>query len=246
MKNLVKILGLSALMIGASSCAVSMKMQGNRFESSEVYGKTGVRFKAENRGQAEVELTPDYTVTPPNSQNPTAGPAHTLTVGVGMGIQERFELGLTSNLNFTGKFQILGEPKLTATNGNISLAVIGSAGFPQESDEGQDIFTTQRKKINLDSQLFGGGLIAGYRVDPMVNFYAGPFAEFGTYNGTYETVGVSTTRFEGTAQNRGAVIGIEVGSPRLTGMIEGAWNQINSGSSSATFWVAGGEIILSF
>ncbi|GEM_PF-2532609 len=238
--------GLVILMTSASSCAVNMKMQGNRFESSEVYGKTAFRLKTAYTGQSNTLLTNDYTLFAPSVQNPDVGPSHTVIVGGGMGIKDRFEVGVDTNSVGKAKFQLLGDPKIRAGEGNFSLSIVGSLGYTSEDDSENAFFSNQGYKVHLESTTYGGQLVAGYRLDKLVNLYAGPFIERGDYTGSYEITGVSRNDLNGHSLNKGAVIGVEFGSPRVTGMIEGAWNQTVSGSSKNSFWVGGAQIIISF
>jgi hypothetical protein len=241
-----KLLGLALLLTAASSCAINMKMQGNRFESSEVYGKTAFRIKTAYTGQSNTELTPDDTLYPPTTSNPDVGPNHTVIIGAGLGIKDRVEIGVDTNWVGKAKFQLLGDPKIRATEGNFSLAVVGSLGFFSYDKSDTGLFSSQEYKVHFENTNYGGQLVAGYRVDRLVNLYAGPFVERGDYTGTYETVGVSKTDFKGSALNRGGVIGIEIGSPRCTGIIEAAWNHTTSGQSKNSFWVGGAQILISF
>lgn len=245
MKNF-QLLGSVALLTAASSCAVSMKMQGNRFESSEVYGKTAFRLKTGYAGQSDVQLTDDFTLVPPNTANPLVEPTHELIVGGSLGIQDRLEIGLDTNSVGKAKLQILGEPKIRAGEGNLSLAVVGTFGYRSWDKSDTGLFSTQEYKSHIENTTYGGQLVVGYRPDPILNLYAGPFIERGTYNGSYEVVNVSKSNYDGKGLNKGAVIGLEIGSPRVTGMLEAAWNHTNSAGSKASFWVGGAQIIVSF
>ncbi len=241
----LEFIGLALLLTAASSCAVSMKMQGNRFESSEVYGKTAGRIDTAYDGQANIELTPDYTFTAPSTTNPNLGAIHDLAVGGGMGIKDRFEIGINTNWVAHAKYQIFGAPKIRAEEGNVSLSAVASLGYDSDtrSDSG---LSSNYYNSHIEYTTVGAQLVAGYRLDPLVNFYFGPFAERGNYTGTYAIQGVSTTNYSGQATNVGGLFGLEIGSPRVSGMIEGAWNHTTSGSSKNSYWLGGAKIIISF
>jgi hypothetical protein len=246
-----KLLGLALILTAASSCAVSMKMQGNRFESSEVYGKTVGRIDGAIPGQANVELTPDYTFIAPSTTNPAIGATHDVYIGGALGVKDRIELSLNSNLVAHAKFQLLGAPKIRADDGNVSLSVIGSLGY--NSDDRSDYgLSNNYYKSHIEYTTYGAQLVAGYRVDRLLNFYAGPFIERGDYKGSYTISGasggavISDTSYSGNATNTGGVLGIEIGSPRVSGMIEGAWNHTVSGNTKASYWVGGVQVIVSF
>jgi hypothetical protein len=247
MKNKIKLLGLAVLLAAmASSCAVSMKMHGNRFESSEVYGKTAFRLKSAYEGQANVELTDDYTLTPPNTGTPNIGPTHNVVIGGGLGVKDRLEFSFDSTWGATAKFQILGAPKLTADEGNFSLSVLGTLGTNSTDQSGNNLFSAQNYKVHLEYTTYSAALLAGYRLDRIVNFYFGPFVEEGTYKGNYETVGVSNVAFDGKGRNKGGILGLEIGNPRVTGILEGVWNHTESASSRASYWLVGTQIVISF
>lgn len=246
MKNLAKLFGLTLVLTAASSCAVSMKMHGNRFESSEVYGKTAFRLKSDYRGQTNVELTPDYTLYAPNTTSPDIGPTHNVVLGGGIGIKDRFELGFDTTWGLTGKFQLLGQPKLRADEGNFSLSVLGTIGANSDDQSGTGWFSSNSYKIHMEYTTYSAALLMGYRPDRLINFYFGPFVENGEYKGNYETVGVSNVSFDGKGQNRGGLVGMEIGSPRFTAILEGAWNHVESARSRNSFWVAGTQVIISF
>lgn len=223
-----------------------MKMQGNRFESSEVYGKTAFRLKTAYQGQANVELTDDYTSTPPNTDRPEIGPTHAIVIGGGLGIKEHVELSFDTSAAATAKLQILGDPKLTAKAGNFSLSVLGTVHVNGYDNSDSNWVSGQNYRLKMDYTTVSGAILAGYRADDLINFYFGPFAEHGSYDGNYQAVGVSSTDFKGTGRNAGAIIGMEFGSPRVSGMIEGVWNHTESGSSKSSYWMAGTQIVVTF
>lgn len=240
------LLGLALILTAASSCAVSMKMQGNRFESSEVYGKTAFRLKTAFQGQANVELTDDYTSTPPNTTDPEIGPTHNLVIGGGVGIKDRFELSFDTSATGTAKLQIIGDPKLRAKSGNFSLSVLGSLHANGYTNSDSNWVSGQGYRLRMDYSTLSAAILAGYRADDVINFYFGPFTEYGKYSGNYETVGVSSFDFSGKGRNAGGIIGMEIGSPRISGIIEGVWNHTRSASVKNSYWVAGTQIVVTF
>lgn len=229
---------LLSLLVFGSSCAVSMKMQGNRFQSSEVYGKSALQLGGSYLGQSNVELTPDITLYAPNSQAPNIGPTHVFTVDAGVSIGERVEVQYKIPDIATGKVQIFGESKQKATDGNISAALIGSIGGLKDTEEDTGI-TGQRYKNSLDRKVYGLQFVAGYRPSSILNFYTGPFYEYGKYNGTYDVIGVSSVGYSGSARNHGAVLGLELGTPENTLITEAVWNQTTNASSRRSFWLGG-------
>src|SRR5690606_11384168 len=149
------LLALSGLFCLASSCAISMKMPANQFESSEVYGKTGLRTGLSYRGQSNLELTPNQTLRAPDTETPEIGPTHVLGANSDVGIGKRVEVTYTLLDLLTGKVQLLGDSKQTATAGNISLSIAGTIGGLKNTEEDTAWFSTRRYRTEMHRTVYG-------------------------------------------------------------------------------------------
>lgn len=116
---------------------------------------------------------------------PEAQPATIAALGFVAGLSDRIDLGIrvTSHapFSFRFKYQLSGEPELTAKAGNFSTAIVVSPGIL--------IGTYSGGAAPTSTMYFSGDIsfIAGYRIWNRHLFSLAPFITFGSLSGVPET-----------------------------------------------------------
>ncbi len=219
------ILRPAALLLGVllAGCVVDYQMRANRFISPEAQGRLGAgQFQAAYSGAHDLEVIETFNL----SQIPPArfdGSTHMLDFGVAVGLGERWDIGLRqglpdASLALGGKYQFLGEPRLRAKKGNVSLAgTLAPAIYLFEANTGAD--TIDGQIWSLDTSL-----VAGYRLADNVMVYGGPFYAYHALDSDVTVNGVGRG-FSGSGNQFGAHVGLRFEWRYFAVMAEGAWSQ---------------------
>lgn len=236
-----------------SGCAVTVDVPANRFDSPETLGKRWrVKVQGDYGGENSVVLTPYLSSAQPNTKDPQFLPTRFVRVGGGVEFFDNFDVELRSLLDLHVKYQLLGDPRLTAKQGNFALAVTGTLGTGGSKDSYSPLFGSTTVRSEQNEVFFDGAIIAGYRVADPVLLYAGPFARYTDFHGTFETTDASTgassgvSKYSGNVVTTGANLGAEVGTPLFQLKGEVAYANVKSGSLNTGRAYAGISLAFQF
>src|SRR6185437_5476049 len=177
-----KILVLSALPL-AAGCAhpITTHLPANRFDSPEA---AGVRFKGDIaaglEGGNQWDITQDLDQSPPSFANPGFDTSQADAVMTGdLGLLDRLDVGLKVRFDTTSlaevKYQILGDPRVTAKDGNFSLAVTAAGGTGTRDENNQTSLQDSGVVANdtITETDMDFALIGGYRPSDLALLYSG-------------------------------------------------------------------------
>ncbi|HAZ11242.1 MAG: hypothetical protein A2X86_08280 [Bdellovibrionales bacterium GWA2_49_15] len=228
-----KILALLLLIFFISSCALGVKVPGNRFQTSETSGKKGhFRVGAGEAGMSKVTLTPASDSVYINEKNPEISNAESsLIVDGRYAATRRLDLGILyyhdSTLSYLLKWQFLEGRFLQDKKYSMALSV--SSGYSSDYANGVNSLRRTKSKIEyINSDL---GLIAGIR--PYSNFliYGGIFDMFMTYEGQ-QTIDGDRRLYDGSIDSETITLGLEIAAEeRWKIQIEGARSLIRTSAS---------------
>lgn len=164
----------------ASSCGINAHLPASRLETPETYGRPlafGVDFGIQ--GSNSLSLTPDYTITPVDTDEPTYTRSTGVKIGASVGLAERFDLALKtawdSPLMLQGKYQLLGDPQGTAKQGNSSLAVTAALGTHNQSGSSDGLFDDEYDAYEMNAYMADASVIAGHRFSDNGLVFGGPY-----------------------------------------------------------------------
>ena len=240
----MKKLGFTLLALITSSCSIMVKTPMNRFESPEARGKSaGISGFAAYQGRSEVELTNDFTTTPPSLSSPSVkAPGHRLMANGSIGLGERFDINITlPETRLGAKFQILGDPLEKAEAGNIPLAINGGVSAVSE----KETRTSSSQSFEMKEIVMDLGLATGYRFNKDVLLYGGPFVLWDKLHSIYTPSAGTSVDARKTMRVYGVNVGVELGFGNSNGFarLEGAGTQTQLGGTKvgrATYGAAVG------
>ncbi|MCO5141668.1 MAG: hypothetical protein M9962_01100 [Oligoflexia bacterium] len=228
-------MGLLALALSLSSCAVTAKFPMTRFETPEATG-TGERVFAEGllgyQGRNEVEFTPDYNLRAPTVTNPSVEkPSHRLMGQGYVGLLDWFDIGLTlPNSRLGLKAQLIGEPRLRAEQGNFSAALNGGIAYSREEASSR-AFSNTTQAFKLTEWQMDAGLALGYRFSKNVLLYTGPFILWDFVKINYQqNTALTGTELNGTIRSVGFNLGTHITLDRVFFRMEGAGTKTKIGN----------------
>jgi hypothetical protein len=235
------------LVLSACAHPITTHLTANRFDSPEAAGKLGA---GDIHGGFEsgplFTITPDSTVNPPDFSR--AGFSHTDLDGFlagDLGLLDQLDVGLKLRFNNTTlgqiKYQFLGEPRLSAKEGNFSLAASFAGGGATHNSTNTEEFalgtpitaTDTLTETDLDAAVIGG-----YRLQDVLLIYGGPFWTRRSYSGNISQTGgaTGTYPFNGIIQQFGMNVGLQANFNRGIARVEGAGSRASQSSSGANYW----------
>ena len=237
-----------------SSCAVTLNLPTSRFDSPEAKGEPG-KFRLDMlalEGNESLILTQDYTAQGPNFDNPAIERAGlSYRAAVGFSVLERADIDLkfhwNSPLMLQAKYQILGEPKTRASEGNVSLSWSLAAGRSSDQRSGSSLFErTTAVLMSTRYTVYDTGAILGYRISDATVAYGGPFYSYYSIEGERTLKpykGTSTVEsFSGSPRVAGVNLGVEVGvGPSAVFMLEYSYVRTAAGATITNESFAGAE-----
>jgi hypothetical protein len=185
-----RIVVFAAAVLGAG-CGINAHLPAGRLDTPETYGRTlAVGVDLGIQGSNALSLTPDYTITPVDTDEPSySRSAGDVKVGASVGLAERFDLGLEtawdSPLMLQGKYQVLGEPQRTARQGNSSLAVTAAIGNHNQSGSSTGLTGGDYDAYRMTVNMVDLAAIAGYRFADTALLFGGPFVQTYWISGTH-------------------------------------------------------------
>jgi len=192
MKKLL-IVSLSSVFLSACT-SLTMQLPTSRLDSPEALGTGSRRFEMGlgSSSHKNVIFTDDASKRPPDLSSPRIELNDPLSGSLGLGVFERFDVGVRTSVGpspwrLIGKFQLLGDSRENAKQGNFSLAISGGVGFGNSSWRGDQNGKFGPSGHNWDAsvQLFmtEAALIAGYRLTDSLLIYTGGFYANYSING---------------------------------------------------------------
>ena len=243
------------LILALSGCAISVNIPINRFDSPETTGKLGrVEVAGSGGAEDEITLTSDYTVTPPNTTNPYLVVGTFARVLGGVGLLESLDVEVRNFDELWAKWQIIGDPRLTAQAGNFALAVTGGAGYGQTTSTNSSLFNPNvTGSLSETQDWVDGAIVLGYRFAPIFLVYGGPFARATYYNGNWSLTPVSGSSaqpssgtYSGSVTTTGGNLGVELGTALFQARIEAAYANESAGVLNTGRWHIGAELAFEF
>ncbi len=243
-----------------SGCAITMNLHTNRFQTPEAAGKPGAGYADffGLEGANELVVVPDSTFPNPDVTHPRFNRnARYYYMGGGIGVMDRMNIEIRNPLSDTGmlnaKYQILGDPRLSAKEGNFSLAAVGGFFYAAPSEEARS--TLYGINAKTDREILSGdfALIAGYRIADTFLIYGGTAYTLHSYTGKVEqknSAGTITNySFTGNANQVVFNLGLEwtlshcllrveqaVGIARATQTAEARASSASTGVSAGFYW----------
>ena len=236
------VLFLSFILISSCSTKIGMRTPSTKMISPEAIGEglKGEITTFRNEGTvAEVDLENNSTN---NSLSLSEDSEDDDFIGVHaeIGAFSKMDVliyrpGSTSPLMGGVKYQLIGDPKLSAGAGNHSLSMLVMAGAGSKEDENDDPveITPQDDEVKTELDMTAGsaGLIYGYRLNKSMLFYLGGVYTAYNFNGVLESENNATLDGESIDYDGEVVdttLGAIVDLGRLMSLkIEGANQKVN-------------------
>jgi hypothetical protein len=160
-----------------SSCSVMVKAPLTRFESPETRGKSlSAEVMGGYQGRTDVMLTRDYTQFAPDMNQPIISddPGHRVMASGYVGILEKLDAGISiPDARFGVKYQIHGEGKEKAAQGNLPISIVAGVSKRSEEESGVGLFSSRSVTYKLRETQADTGLSFGYRVKDSTMIYSG-------------------------------------------------------------------------
>lgn len=222
MKNDSRFVALSVISIGClilSGCGtgpIEIGMSQSRLDSPEAYGKLlAGRGHLGHRSTRQATLTNDYGTTAVTSYSTDLNSVANWGVGLGLGVWDRIDFDLkvdSGTVPMTQlKFQVLGDTRPTAKEGNFSVSVSAGYGSDRERESGSNLtlFSQPRSgSFDLDYKIYDAALILGYRIiDPLL-VYGGVSRSWLSCSGKQTLFNASTSTFDIRGQQTLANLGV--------------------------------------
>lgn len=214
-----------AVLLLYGGCAVEYGMRIHRFESPEAQGRAGSGGVTFGVPTVHALVIDDWFEADPLDPDTVRfdGENRAFDIGCDIGVAERWDVTLKTGLPYLpfavgGKYQIFGQPRATATPGNVSLAATVAPGL-YTFDEYAGGRTAEGYIGSLDASL-----IAGYRITDWLLAYGGPYA---TYHDAFDVeirdAGEKIKR-SGDGRQLGVHLGLRFEAKHFVAMVEAAWS----------------------
>lgn len=233
----------------AAGCGINTHLPASRLETPETYGKAlafGVDLGIQ--GSNSLGLTSDYTLSPVDTEMPSYSRSHgDVKLGVGVGVAERFDLAVKtawdSPFQLQGKYQLLGEPRRTAKEGNSSLAVTAAIGNHTQGGSSDDSFSGGDDSYEMTAYMADGSVIAGYRFTDTGLVFGGPFLQQYWISGAQVLDGSPEIAYDLDAHQYGVNIGVSfMLARRFELMLEAVFAESRANDSDVRSGFLGGHL----
>jgi hypothetical protein len=241
----LKILCWGVAVVLVSGCAINIRMPVNHFDTSESIGESSrLKLDVAYVGASDVVLTEDFVTSAPNPSHPDAiDSAYFLRFGGGVSLLDNLDLELKSLTSLQAKYQLLGQPRSRAHQGNFSLAAMVLASFDKQQSSSLQNTSPNANYSSYDLPM-EVKFSVGYRILKPVLLYATPFYQVAPFWGTYQ--GANLIHYSGTATAFGGNLGIEVGIPEVQLIAEAGWGQTQCGDFRKDHLFVSGQIAFNF
>lgn len=220
------------LILFTTACSVSVRVPGNRFQTSETIGETKRPFLGAGlAGMGRVQFSPNYSRTLIDEKNPDIMYSRSLHLSGITGVTPRFDIGVVynndSSFGLMGKWQFL---KHSLTDSlKLSSAVVLSIGVSSDKSEEN---SGRPSSLNMEFGLGDMGLLLGLRVSPKHLFYSGAYLCNMDYEGKHTLHG-QTYPLDGSISCDTVTYGWEFAtSEKHRWILEGASTQIRTSDST--------------
>lgn len=244
---------LLTLLLNVAGCSIATRIPANRFDSPETVGKRwSGDFGGGFEGGNEYVITDDDTATPPNFSNPYF---ETSTwdgfLNGNLGILSCLDVGVKIRTNSTTlgqvKYQILGEPRSAAKEGNFSLAVSAAGGGSTQSGSDTSIGSNPTTANNsMNESAVDLATVMGYRMSDRALLYWSFSWTRQTYSGTLTQTGGGgqTYYYSGQLRQLGFNVGAEFDDANFISRLELATARTTAvgGGPTYTDVYGGGEV----
>jgi len=232
----MKILSLCLALGVLSSCASTVDWPMSHFHSSETNGRARLRIEGGLQAQNSVVLTDDYTLTAPNAETPRVDRTLDFLVGGNVGILDRWDIGLRLPGYAFTKFQFIGSPRSESAIRSFSLSAVAAVAGSGSKQSGDSWIGSTRYNVDKHDRMGELSLVGGYRTSEALLVYLAPYAQAGSYEGSWTRTPLSGTttinNFNGHIKNRGFNLGLV-----LTGA-----NRIDILFELGTGWTKTGQV----
>ena len=173
------------------ACSIGTNLVANRFESSEVKGKsasegTFVPFTTTNH----IEMISDIQSNPPDTTHNKVYKSAVMGGGLKAGLFEKVDVSIDAYFNSPAmvgaKYQWLGDNERNATNGNFSLSTKVAVGYQGKSYSADKTSsnTTNSTTASLTHKTADFSVIAGKRLGENFLVTLSPFWQVSNVSGT--------------------------------------------------------------
>jgi hypothetical protein len=207
-------IGVLAIAMMAPSCGINTHLPASRLESPETYGRAmAFGIDVGVQGSNSLGLTSDYTISPVDTDTPSYSRSRSdVKLGVGVGVAERFDLAVKtawdSPFQLQGKYQLLGDSRGKAREGNSSLAVTAAIGNHAQSGSSDGLSGDEESSYEMTAYMADGAAIAGYRLSDAALVFGGPFIQKYWISGTHVLDGAPERAYDLDAHQYGVNIGV--------------------------------------
>lgn len=172
--TVIKAASLLSLLFLISCAQIELKTPSSRFMSPETSGKSldyGLQLMQQSGVEAKVNIVANELdkVDLSNTASPLAYSGY-------VGILEKLDLiyyNYIDSASLLGvKYQILGDSRANAKEGNQSLAVTLGGGGQSKTTTSQDLFDEDVDKTELEQNLVDASIIYGYRAKDNILVYS--------------------------------------------------------------------------
>lgn len=222
------------LLVLFAACSVSVRVPGNRFQTSETVGEIQrLWMGAGLAGMGKVQFTPDYSQRFVDEKNPDITYSSSLHLNAAAALTSRFDVGVIyntdSSLGVMGKWQFL-EHGLTDSL-KLSSALVLSIGVSSDNKKENH---GRPSVVDIDFGLGELGLVVGLRISPHHLFYSGAYLCDMNYTGK-QTVHGQTRDLDGSISCDTITYGWEFATiEKNSWILEGATTRIKTSDSTGT------------
>lgn len=234
------------------SCAVPIRVRplDRPLPTSEASGRP---FKIQLGGRLgshpQIELTPDLAKQAPSTASPSVRMTEDAALLGQIAVGPSIDVGIDFDLRefmLRGKFQLLGEPRNTASVDSFSLAVAGGfgTGRAQHNSSATSSSTSGSLSYDSESHSYEAAIVGGYRSMDWLLLFGGVSAKYTAFEGTFtsNTPAVGNGSFSGQGTSWGPYAGVEFGRRRFHYRMAFGLTSIATGNVRKNFFSSQGAL----